>query len=276
MGEDPLIAIRKKRNSSLVVGMKHLKKKFLDAFVSCGNTGALIACATLFLTLLSDISRPALLVRVPTKRGPVAILDVGGIVSCKAHHLVKYAFLGVAYHRAISGVEVPAVGLLNIGVESKKGTVEVRQAYEQLQEHCRDLVAHGLSPQMHFVGNVEGRDVFSGAVDVLVTDGFTGNVLLKTAEGIGAFIFDSLDSAITKDTPLEFLSAFNDLKKQFNYNEYPGAMVCGVDGVVVKVHGNATERALLNSIIDAAHLVKKKLVPLIKEQMQANNLRFGN
>lgn len=264
MVDNPLLAIRKKQNSSLVVGMKQLKKRALDAFVSCGNTGALIACATLFLRPIPGVSRPALLVQMPTKRGFLAVLDVGGNVLCKSEHLVKFAFLGAAYKRALAGIEVPIVGLLNIGVESKKGTAELRQTHETLQKYCNDLAANGIAPQIHFAGNVEGRDVFSGAIDVLVTDGFTGNVLLKTSEGVASFIFDSLETTISNKTPLEFLSTFEGLKKQFNYQEYPGAIVCGVDGIVIKVHGNATELALFNSILNAFHTVKGNILQKIQ------------
>lgn len=265
MGEDPLSAIRKKSKSSLVLGMRLLKKKALDAFVSCGNTGALIASATLFLPHLPGISRPALLVPLPTKKGPVAVLDVGGMVSCKAEHLIHFAHLGAAYQRAVQGVKFPTVGLLNIGVESKKGTAEVRQAYEHLQG------LNDIDSKMHFAGNVEGREVFNGSVDVLVTDGFTGNVMLKTAEGVSAFIFDALQD-IMKGASKEFREAFVDLQKHFTYSEYPGAIICGVDGLVMKVHGNASEEALFSSILGAADCVRKEVIPLIKKSMMSGSL----
>lgn len=151
MYEEPLVAIRQKKNSSLSMGLKLLKKKFLDAFISTGNTGAMIAGATLSLPRLPGIKRPALLATLPTQRGAVAIIDVGGNLSYKARDLIQFAQLGAAYQRCCFGIEQPRVGLLNIGVESKKGTSEVRQAYELLQQ---------LSDQsgMKFVGNVEGRE----------------------------------------------------------------------------------------------------------------------
>lgn len=267
MSENPLDAVRRKKGSSMLMAMRMLKDKKLDALVSCGNTGALIAGAVLSLPLLAGVSRPALLVPLPTKKGPVAVLDVGGNVACKAQQLVQFGFLGAAYQRAVQSIEVPTVGLLNIGVESKKGTAELRQAFETLQMQCQDLVARGLAPRMHFVGNVEARDVFKGSIDVLVTDGFAGNILLKTAEGVAAFIFDVLQPSVQTCGSVEFQAAFSDVEKQFNYAEYPGALVCGVDGVVVKVHGNATADALRISILGAAECVQKRVITLLKQTL---------
>lgn len=275
MTDHPLSAVRRKKKSSLVLGMQLLKKKGIDAFVSCGNTGALIACAALTLPLLSGISHPALLAHLPTKKGPAAVLDVGGNVLNKADQLVRFAFLGAAYQRALQGIETPIVGLLNIGVESHKGTSEVSQAYEILKAHCQDAVADRTAPCMYFLGNVEGRDLFTGAVDVLVTDGFTGNVLLKTAEGVSAFIFDSLQDKMqdkmqgkmNDGSTREFEKEFRNLKKQFDYTEYPGAFVCGVDGVVIKVHGNATAESFLASIISAINCVEKHVLAHVKDSV---------
>jgi phosphate acyltransferase len=268
MGDEPLGAVRRKKGSSLVVGIRLLKKRRIDAFVSCGNTGALVASSTLSLPMLPGVSRPALLAVLPTEKGSVAVIDVGGNVSCKAHHLVQFARLGAAYQRSIQGIECPLVGLLNIGVESKKGTTEVRQAYEILKTQCQELAAKGITPRLHFLGNVEGREVFQGAVDVLVTDGFTGNVLLKTTEGVASFIFNSLQETLKDHSSEIVMNTLSDLQKHFNYAEYPGAIVCGVDGIVVKCHGNSSAKALLSSIRGAITLVKKRVITLIKEQLQ--------
>lgn len=264
MTDDPLSAVRHKKRSSLVLGMQLLKKKEIDAFVSCGNTGALIASAALSLPLLPGVSHPALLAMLPTEKGSVAVLDVGGNVVCKAEHLVRFAFLGAAYQRAIHGIERPSVGLLNVGVESRKGNAEVREAYELLQAYCKRTGESGNPLNIHFSGNIEGRDLFKGTVDVLVTDGFTGNVLLKTAEGVASFVFESLQEKMEGGLPDSFQKSFNELKKQFNYAEYPGAIVCGIDAIVVKVHGNATAAALLASILSAAECVKKQVTTHVK------------
>ena len=258
MEDDPLTAVRRKKKSSLVMGMSLLKNKRIDALVSCGNTGALIASAAIILPLFHDISHPALLVTLPTEKGPVAVLDVGGNVISKAEQLVRFAFLGAAYQRAILGIKSPKVGLLNIGIESRKGTLEVRQAYEI-------LTAADNSSGFQFSGNIEARDLFKGSVDVLVTDGFTGNILLKTAEGAASFVFDSLQDKIIGKSTLEVEKCFNELKKQFNYTEYPGAIVCGVDGLVVKVHGNATAASLLSSIFSAIECIHKNVISRLAE-----------
>ncbi|MEI8365787.1 MAG: hypothetical protein WCF65_05145 [Parachlamydiaceae bacterium] len=250
MEENPLEAVRRKKKASLVIGIHLLKEKKLDALISCGNTGALIACAAFFLPLMPGVSHPSLLVSLPTKKGPVVVVDVGGNISCKARDLVQYAFLGASHQRVMGGIKVPRVGLLNIGVESQKGTPELRLAFEQLQTYSEEAIARGVSPTICFKGNIEGRDVFTGAVDVLVTDGFTGNILLKTAEGVAKFIFDELD--------LPSSTSVSMLKKQFNYTEYPGALVCGVDAVLVKLHGNARAETLLVSILGTVDLVKKR------------------
>lgn len=253
MSEDPLRAVSSKKESSIVTGIRLLKKMQIDAFVSAGNTGALLTSATLQLPRLPGIKRPALLVCLPTITGTVAVLDVGGNVSCKSQHLVQFAHMGAAYQRCSEGIETPLVGLLNIGVEPKKGTSSVREAYQMLSS-LQD-------PKMKFLGNVEGRDVFQGKIDVLVTDGFTGNVLLKTAEGVSSFIFDHVREMMTETASLQNLQRF------FSYTEYPGAFICGVEGIVMKCHGNSTARAMLNSIKGAAKLVEKGVIAHIKSQL---------
>jgi phosphate acyltransferase len=241
MSDEPLPAVRHKRGSSLVVGIRLLKKRHLDAFISAGNTGALIVAATLYLPLLPGIKRPALLALLPTDKGSVAVIDVGGNVSCKAHHLVQFAQMGANYQRSSQNIAQPRVGLLNIGVESQKGTQEVRQAYQ---------ILHELGPEsgMNFVGNVEAREVLQGNIDVLVTDGFSGNVLLKSIEGASTFILHFLSQRLSPSgTPL-LKERLNELYAQFSSDEYPGAILCGIEGVVVKCHGNASPRAFFNSI----------------------------
>lgn len=257
--DDPLSAVRQKKNSSLVIGIKHLRKRLLDGFVSAGNTGALIAAATLSLPLLPGIKRPALLAVLPTKLGKVAIIDVGGNVSCKAYHLAQFALLGVAYQRCL-GIENPRVALLNIGVESKKGTSEVRGAYELMK-------TMNAKEEMVFVGNVEGREVFQGNIDVLVTDGFTGNILLKTSEGISSFIFHQLKAnlqQIPSEQKDHFLHSF---QSQFDYEEYPGAIICGVDCVAVKCHGQSSSKGFFRGIQGAVRLVQNGFIHQIKRQL---------
>jgi len=262
MEEDPLTAVRLKRSSSLVIGINQLKEKKIDALVTAGNTGALIACATILLPLLNGIERPALLASLPTLKSSLALVDVGGLVSVKPRHLVQNAHFGAAFQRCSLGIDIATVGLLNIGVESKKGTPETRAAHRLLSEASKYP-----NSKIRFVGNIEGRDVFQGNVDVLVTDGFTGNVLLKTSEGISAFIFDYLLQEL-KEGPTERLTqALTILQRRFNYDEYPGALVCGVDGILVKCHGAATKKGMMQSIKGAIQLVRNQLLSKILEEL---------
>ncbi|MBA3722079.1 MAG: phosphate acyltransferase PlsX [Parachlamydiaceae bacterium] len=265
MNDEPLIAIRQKKNSSLVVGLKLLKKRLLDALVTAGNTGALIAGATLSLPLLPGIKRPALLATLPTEKGYVAVIDVGGNVSAKANHLVQFAQMGAAYQRCSQGIALPKVGLLNIGGESKKGHSVVREAYQVLQDR---MILHGTEKQkMEFVGNTEGREVFQGKVDVLVTDGFTGNVLLKASEGASYFILEHLKFALQDIPTVQKEAVFKYLKYHFDYEEYAGAIVCGIDCVAVKCHGKSSTRAILNGILGASELVRNGFINQIKQQL---------
>jgi glycerol-3-phosphate acyltransferase PlsX len=259
MTDDPLsILTERKKNSSLFVGIRLLKKGKIKAFITAGNTGALIASATLNLPRLPGIKRPALLVTLPTATGYLAVLDVGGSVLSKAHYLIQFAYMGVAYQQAL-GIVKPKVGLLNIGVEPKKGNSIVREAYQALKE---DQVT-----PMEFVGNVEGREIFSGSIDVLVTDGFTGNVLLKTSEGVSSFIFEYVESSIKKMPEEPLHQAFDELKKEFNYKEYPGAIICGVEGLVMKCHGSSSTQEFLNSIRGASQLIESDLISKMKERL---------
>lgn len=254
MEDDPLSSIRLKKESSLVQGIRLLKEQKLDGFVSAGNTGALVAMSSLTLPLLPGIERPALLAVLPTKKGPFAMVDVGGTHSVKSKHLVQYAIMGAAFQRCLLGIEKPVIGLLNIGVESKKGTPEIREVYMALQE-----LSQNPASKMLFAGNVEGREVFDGKIDVLVTDGFTGNIMLKTTEGVSKLIFEYLVA-----TAPELKDNLEVLERHFSYEEYPGAIVCGIDAVVMKCHGDASSKAMTNSILGTALLVENQLTTKIR------------
>lgn len=267
MGDEPSSAIRHKKNSSIVQGMHLLKKDQLDAFVSAGNTGALVTAASLHLPMLPGIQRPALLALLPSEKGMISVIDVGGNVYSKVPHLIQFAHLGAAFQRYNSDLKLPSVGLLNIGVESKKGTLELRQTYQILQEQTLSLQEKGEPALMHFAGNIEGRDIFHGRVDVVVTDGFTGNVLLKTTEGVSAFILEhlqalSIEMEIDKLEPL-----LHQFHRHYNYSAYPGALVCGVDAIVIKCHGSSSAFALFNGIKGAIHHVSKNILAQMKAQM---------
>lgn len=249
MDEPPLLSIRKKKDSSLCVGMSLLKEKKIDAFVSAGNTGALMASAKKYLSMLPNILRPALLALLPTRKKPVAVLDVGANVQCKAEHLIQFAEMGTSFQMA-RGIAKPRVGLLNIGTEALKGTSDLRLAYKELTKKKR----------FSFEGNIEGKEIFKGNIDVLITDGFSGNVMLKTSEGLASFILDRLEENIPEKefAPLEAL--LQDLQGHLHYAEYPGALLCGVNGIVIKCHGYSTPHAILNGIKGAAQMVRQDLL----------------
>lgn len=232
MAESPLLALRRKKEASLCIGLRLLKEGKLDAFVSAGNTGALASASKMILGTFESISRPALLALMPTKKRPVAILDVGANLQAKTSQLVQFAQLGAAYQKA-RGIEAPRIGILNIGSEASKGTAEIRLAYKALAKHP------------FFAGNIEGKSVFDGEVDVLVTDGFTGNVFLKTAEGIASLVLDRLHAHIGMK---ELRIHLEDLQRHLHYAEHPGALLCGVKGIVVKCHGYSTPEAFANGI----------------------------
>lgn len=254
MEDDPLIAVRRKKDSSLCQGLKYLKEEKIDAFVSAGNTGALLLAAKTTLKTLRGIDRPAMLALLPTKKKEVAVLDVGANLTLKPHHIVQFAAIGIAYQKS-RGIVSPTVGLLNIGTEAKKGTPQLQEAYLKL-----DALNRG--EEKVFAGNIEGRDVFDGNIDVLVTDGFTGNVFLKTAEGLAAFILEQLEQTSSSFSPE--LAA---LRSRLHYAEYPGAILCGVNGVVVKCHGDSSPETFLHGIKGALRLVEHGFLEKIKSQL---------
>lgn len=239
MDESPVLALRKKKNASMFLGLRLLKLGKIDAFVTAGNSGALVLGSKIILSTIAKITRPAFLSYMPTKKHPVAVLDLGANVQCKASNLVQFALMAAAYLKT-NGVKNPRIGLLNIGEEPLKGTSELRLAYHQLQTY--------VNPPFKFAGNVEGKSVFDGDVDALVTDGFTGNVFLKTAEGIASLILDQIQA---KGPGL------SDFQKHLHYAEYPGALLLGVKGLVIKCHGYSTPKAFINAIQGAIEHAKK-------------------
>jgi len=262
--DHPLISLRQKRESSLSVGLRQLKAKKLDAFVSAGNTGALVSGAKMILGNLPGILRPALLARMPTKKQPVVVLDVGAVVQVRATHLIQFALLGTAYCK-IQGIEKPTVGLLNIGSEPLKGTSELREAYQFLKNMK--------NPPFHFAGNIEGKSVFDGNVDVLIADGFTGNIFLKTAEGIASLILDRFGTILPRTEFQKIHPQIEDLQRNLHYAEYPGALLVGVQGTVIKCHGYSTPQGFANAVLGAAELALRDFSQQLKIQMD-KSVRF--
>lgn len=260
MDESPLVAIRRKKDSSIYQGMLHLKEGLIDAFISAGNTGALMASAKMVLPSLPNVSRPALLALLPTKKEPLAVLDVGASVDNKSEHLVQFALMGAAFQKCRKN-QKPKIALLNIGSEEQKGTSELKKAYQELKK-----ISDAPKAKFEFVGNAEGKEVFEGLIDVLVTPGFTGNIFLKTAEGIANFIIDSLEKKVSE----QGLPILLDLQKRLHYDEYPGAILCGVDGIIIKCHGYSSPKAILNAIRETEKLVAENFLLTMKRYLLSN------
>ncbi|MCH9611295.1 MAG: Phosphate acyltransferase [Chlamydiales bacterium] len=252
MSDEPLVAFRTKKDSSMTLGIEQIREKQLDAFVSTGNTGALMATALLQLKRLPGVHRPALMVMVPNGKRDVAVLDVGANLTPKPEHIVSFAKMGVAYRQLVHGIENPTTGLLNVGAEEQKGPKELKETYRLMKE------TFGSS----FKGNIEGREVFLGKVDVLATDGFTGNVFLKTSEGISSYLFDYLKESFPQEPAVQKIAAH--LYENFNYSKHPGALLCGVDGAVIKCHGHSNKQALVTGIIGAFDVARKGVVERMK------------
>ena len=245
--------------------VRQLRYGRVHALVSAGNTGALISGAAIFLPMLPDFERPALLAVLPTRGGLCAVVDVGGNVSCKPHHLIQFAQMGAAFVRSFGVGHTPSVGLLNIGEEATKGTLEARQTYDMLCSLC-ERSQEGAAP-LAFVGNVEGRDVFQGKVDVLVTDGFSGNIFLKASEGVSLFVLNFLHDAFLEDADPRLDSVIHQLHGIIDYDEYPGAIVCGVDRVLIKCHGSSSSRAMRKALLGARRLCERDWLGAMRKQL---------
>ena len=243
MHEKAVQAVRSKRDSSLHVGLRLVKNKIASGFVTAGNTGAAMTAAKMVLGALPGVDRPALAMVFPTSAGtPCILIDVGANVDCKPFNISQFAVMGEMYYRAIFGKKKPTVGLLSIGEEESKGNELTRQAYSQLKEL-----------PLEFIGNVEGRDLYNGRVDVIVCDGFVGNVALKISEGlveaVRVLLKESLRSTITSQVGyLLSRKAFVDFKKRLDYTEYGGAPLLGIRGVAIVGHGASNANAIKNAI----------------------------
>ncbi len=258
MEDQPTVAIKHKKDSSMVVGFNMLKHEEGDVFISAGNSGALLAGATLLVGRIKGIDRPALGGILPAYKSQLLLMDCGSNTNCKPINLLQFAQMSTIYLKNTFGIERPTIGLLNIGTEETKGNELVRESYQLLKERSEEL-------GINFVGNVEGRDAFSGKIDAIVTDGFTGNVFLKTTEGLGKFVKKSLKESlfknlISKISAIPALPAMNRFSKVMDYKSYGGALFLGVKKPVVKAHGSSDERLFEYTIIQAEKFVENKAV----------------
>jgi glycerol-3-phosphate acyltransferase PlsX len=264
MDDSPVEAIRGKRDSSIVRMVKLAKDGQADAIISAGNTGALVAAGVLMLKPLAGAERPGIAVFLPSANGAVMLCDAGANTQPKAAHLYQYAVMASLYVKAVRGVEQPTVGILNIGTEDEKGTPLVKESKELIQK----------DPALKFVGFVEGRDLPKHPCDVIVTDGFTGNVVLKVVEGWSEALFHSLQKEAAAEGPeftTHLLPVLGRMKKRYDHEEYGGALLLGVQGTFLKVHGSGGARAIKNAIAAAKTAgklginaeIEKRLAPSI-------------
>jgi len=266
MDESPVASVRKKKDSSINIGMELLRDRKVDAFVSAGNTGAVVSASMLTLGLLPGVERPGIAILLPGLQGATLLIDVGANIDPKPSHLLQYALMGEAYVRFVMGKTRPTVGLLNVGEEETKGTEFIRETYNLL-EHAG----------MNFVGNVEGRDIFSGEYNVIICDGFVGNVALKTAESLAYAISQILKRSLTRSAITRFgawlsRSAFQDLRQEIDYAEHGGAPLLGVNGVSVIAHGSSSTKAIKNAIRvgyeSARHDVNRHFIEAIESHVR--------
>jgi len=266
MCDIPTQAIKNKKDSSMVVGFRLLKEGKGDVFISAGNSGALLTGATLLIGRIKGIDRPAIAGILPSYKGRLMLMDCGANTNCKPINLLQFAQMATIYNRNTFGIEHPTVGLLNIGTEETKGNDLVKESYQLLKEKAEEL-------DINFVGNVEGRDAFSGKLDILIADGYTGNVFLKTVEGVGKLVKRTLSESIKKNIfttigAIPALPSINSLKKAMDYKEYGGALFLGVKRPVVKAHGSSDAKVFEFTIKQAEQFVKNKAVEKMIEKFE--------
>lgn len=273
MGEHPAQAIRKKKDASIVVATRLVKNGDCDAVVAPGSTGAAVTAALLGLGRIKGIERPAIATPIPSKKGVTILIDSGANANSKPKHLVECAIMGYHYAKYIFGVEQPKVGLLSIGEEESKGNETVQETYPLLEK----------MKTFSFYGNVEGRDIPDGTVDVVVCDGFVGNVVLKFGEGMALFIIRLVKDTvkhggfIAKLGALAILPVLKTLKKRLDYTEYGGAPLLGVNGSFIICHGSSKAKAIKNAIRVAGELVDQNVVGHIRKSIEEEGVeQYGD
>lgn len=253
MDESPADAIRKKPDSSIIIGLRLNKSGEADAFISAGNTGAVMAASLFTLGRIANVSRPTIGSRFPTERGITIVFDVGANVDCKPVNLLEFAVMGSVYANHIYNIENPKVGLLSVGEEKSKGDTLTSEAHELLEKSS-----------LNFIGNVEGRDILKGGTHVIICDGFVGNVVLKFAEGVLGILKTKFSDYASKGlfNKIKVGLAYGTLKKilkDFDYQEYGGVPLLGVNGVSIIGHGRSSPRAIRNMILRAEQMVRAKI-----------------
>ena len=260
MDESPMLAVRHKVNSSLVQAMLAVREKRAGAVVSAGSTGAVLAGGMLRIGRIPGIERPALAVVIPGAKKPFLLLDAGANVDCQPRYLVQFGLMGAVYMKGVMGIEDPSVGLVNIGAEAEKGNKLSKETYQLMQAQT----------SYRFQGNVEARDIPSGTHDVLVADGFDGNIILKYTEGMASAMMSMLKdnlmaSQVTKLGAALSRPAFRKFKRSLDYNAYGGAPLLGVEGAVIKAHGSSGETAIMNALRQAREMLVGDVAGKIRE-----------
>ncbi len=262
--DQPVNALRKLKNSSMRLGINSIKLNACDGLVSAGNTGALMAISKFVLKTVKAIDRPAIAALMPTMKGQTVILDLGANVECSSENLVQFAIMGDIFSRSVLGIKNPKLGLLNVGSEQIKGNAVVKKTFDDLKK---------MNSKINFFGFVEGNDINKGIVDVIVTDGFSGNIALKTAEGVAELIFTFLKNAyasslISKVGYLLSKPAINRFKTRIDPRKYNGAVLLGLNGIVVKSHGGTDAFGFSNAIGVAVSLIENSYVDEIKKKIE--------
>jgi glycerol-3-phosphate acyltransferase PlsX len=259
--DEPALAVRSKTDSSIVVGARAVADGRAQGFVSAGSTGAMLAASLLVVKRIRGVKRPAILTVLPGLAGPVVFLDAGANADCRPEHLLEFGVLGSIFARLSLGIEAPRVGLLNIGEEATKGSEFALQAHALLA-----------GSDLRFVGNVEGRDLLFNTADVVVTDGFTGNVGLKLLEGTALALFTRLKDAAGRDArskvgALLLRPALREMRASLDPEEYGGTYLLGVRGLVVICHGNSSRRAITNALLFGAEAVRQRVVESVEAEL---------
>ena len=266
MDESPVDALRKKRNSSIAVMAKLGADGQADAVISAGNTGACVAACQLRMRNLPGVNRPGIAVVVPTFEGPVTMCDVGANISCKPINLYQYAAMSALYSKHLLGIANPRIGIMSIGEEDAKGNEVVKKARHMIKS----------DPNLNFVGNIEGRDIFKGACDVAICDGFVGNVVLKLAEGLVEGLFKAIKHELTQESltlVMKFKPVMMKIYEKYDYNEYGGALLLGVNGTSVICHGSSKARTIKNAIMAARKFCNKHVNDQIVQYLESSNVR---
>jgi phosphate acyltransferase len=262
MKDSPVSALREKKDSTISVGLNLHKNKEVDAFVSAGNTGAVVSASTLILGRLQRVSRPTIGAFLPSEKGLTLLLDAGAVTDCKPHFLYEFAIMGSLYAQLMFNRENPRIGLLNIGEEESKGDELSKAAYKLLE-----------NSSLNFMGNIEGRDILQGKADVVVCDGFTGNVILKFAESVIGLLKNKFKSYADRGVRQKvwmgmMRGTLRSILKEFDYQEYGGVPLLGVKGITIIGHGGSTPKAIKNMILKADEMIRKNINERIESAME--------